>query len=97
RFKKEPMHPRFPVWQAVTQEPEAPGKPWIRRHGMMRHGVQGIINRYTGTRTKPQIGVDHWRAATIGENKIVLRDALAEGISRMPLHPVQPCRRIHIP
>jgi hypothetical protein len=43
------------------------------------------------------IGIDHWRTAAIGEDEIVRRDALAEGIVRMLLHPIQRGRCVHIP
>src|ERR671924_1134168 len=80
RLKKEGMHARLPVRQAVAQKPKRAGKARLRRHRIMRGGIQGIVYWHTGAGAERQVGVDHWSTAAVGTDQIVLGNALAKGI-----------------
>src|SRR4051794_37941026 len=80
RLKKERMHPCFTVWQAIPEKTKRPDKAWIRLDRVMCLGVQRVIDGHTGAGPKRLIRLDHRQATAIGEDQIVLRNALAEGI-----------------
>src|SRR4051794_7184875 len=66
RLKKERIHPRFAVWQAVPEKPERSCKAYIRLDRIMRRGVQSVVDGHTGAGPEGLIRLDHRRATTIG-------------------------------
>ena len=94
---KEGFNARFTVRQSIPQESEVRSEPRVGFHGMVRVGIECVVDRNTEPRPDRFVSAYHGITATIGEHHVVLRHERMEWILGIRLQAVQCCGRIYVP
>src|SRR5579864_514445 len=95
--QKELLNPRLSVRQAIADKNKIAREARLRRHGMVRVRIYGVVNWTAVLRAQSQVVLDDGISAAVSENKIVMWNQSAKRIIGIFFHAGQSCGRIHIP
>jgi hypothetical protein len=98
RIQEERLHPRLAVRQPVGQEVQVAREPRLRRNGIMRGGIERVVDRPAQARSVCGVAIHHGRAAAVGEHRVETRQRRVQRMQRPGLlQHLQRGRGIHVP
>jgi hypothetical protein len=78
--QEELLHPGLAVGQAVGEEAQVRGEARLGRHGMVRRGVERVVDRVRHPAPGGRVGRDHRRAAAVGHDHVEQRQGGANRV-----------------
>src|SRR5205823_11801613 len=91
------FYSRFAIRQPMRYQRQITNQLWVSRHGIVRIRVEPVVDGIAIARPQMEVTLNYRRPATIGKDKVILRDQLPERVLAVALHPAQSRRGIHIP
>ena len=95
--EEELLHPRFTVGQAVAEESEVAGEAVVRRHGMVRRGIERVVDRHALRRAEAGVCIDDGRAAAVGQDHVEPRQRPGDGVRGIAAHLVERRGGVDVP
>ena len=97
RAQEELLHARLAVREAIAEEGEVAREPLVALDGVVRLGVERVVDGHAVTRAERPVALHDGIAAAVGEDEVVARHQRAERVVLVRLHARERRGRVDVP